>query len=154
LAAVRQAFPGAPIIIGRNEAHLLSDAEENLSAKYGFPITAPMADQLVDDGQRLEIAGLSFLVREIPGHSPGSVVYILDQFSPMVVLGGDVLFAGSIGRTDLGGSFATLARGIRSKLFVLPDDAVVLSGHGPETTVGEEKRNNPFVGDASSYVPN
>ncbi len=153
IATIRQAFPDAPIIIGRNEAHLLSDPNENLSAKYGFPITAPMADRLVDDGQRLEIAGLSLLIREIPGHSPGSVAYILDQFNPWVVFGGDVLFSGSIGRTDLGGSFETLARGIRTKLFILPDDAVVFSGHGPETTLGEEKRNNPFVGEASSYVP-
>jgi glyoxylase-like metal-dependent hydrolase (beta-lactamase superfamily II) len=76
------------------------------------------------------------------------VVFIWQSGKPEIVFGGDVLFAGSIGRTDekVGGSFEQLARGIREKLFILPDDTVVLPGHGPATTIGEEKRSNPFVG--------
>jgi glyoxylase-like metal-dependent hydrolase (beta-lactamase superfamily II) len=93
----------------------------------------------------LELAGISMEVREIPGHSPGHVVYIVAG-NPTIVFGGDVLFQGSIGRTDFpGGNFLLLAKGIRTKLYTLPDDTVVYSGHGEPTTIGQEKRTNPFV---------
>lgn len=146
-AEMKARHPGAPLLIGRNEAHLLGDPSANLSAPFGLPFTSPPADRLVDDGERLDLAGLSIEVREIPGHSPGSVVFVLDEFDPPVVLGGDVLFAGSIGRTDLGGDFPRLASGIRSRLYALPDATVVWPGHGPSTTVGAERKNNPFVRD-------
>jgi glyoxylase-like metal-dependent hydrolase (beta-lactamase superfamily II) len=126
---------------------LLTDPEANLSAPFGMPLTSPPADRLVADGERLELAGLSFEVREIPGHSPGSVVFVCDQFAPPFVFGGDVLFAGSIGRTDLGGNGPQLLAGIRAKLFDLPDATRILPGHGPVTTVGVERRTNPFVGE-------
>ena len=103
-AAMKRAFPAAPLIIGRNEAHLLSDPNANLSAPFGLALTSPPADRLVADGERLEVAGLSFEVREIPGHSPGSVVFVSTEVDPPIVLAGDVLFAGSVGRTDLGGN--------------------------------------------------
>jgi glyoxylase-like metal-dependent hydrolase (beta-lactamase superfamily II) len=145
-AAAKQAFPDAPLVIGRNEAHLLSDSEANLSRPFGMPLESPPADRLVDDGERLELAGFSFLVREIPGHSPGSVVYLADRENPPFAIVGDVLFAGSVGRVDFpGGSGKTLLAGIRDKLFTLPDETIVLPGHGPVTTIGEEKRSNPFV---------
>ncbi len=146
-AAMKRAFPTAPIVIGENEATLLTDASANLSAPHGLPIVSPPADRLVVDGERVEYAGLRFLVREIPGHSPGSVVFICDEFAPHFVFGGDVLFAGSIGRTDLGGNLEQLLSGIRAKLFPLADDTIVYSGHGRSTTVGHEKRTNPFVGE-------
>jgi glyoxylase-like metal-dependent hydrolase (beta-lactamase superfamily II) len=147
-AAMKQAFPGAPLIIGRNEAHLLSDPRANMSFLSGVSITSPPADQLVGDGDRLEFpaTSLTFDVREIPGHSPGSVVYICKQFQPPFVLGGDVLFSGSVGRTDLGGNAGQLFRGIRDHLFTLPEDTVVWPGHGPPTTIGFEQEKNPFVG--------
>jgi hydroxyacylglutathione hydrolase len=151
-AAMKAAYPEAPLIIGRNEARLLNDPEANLSAPFGMPLTSPPADRLVADGERLELVGLSFEVREIPGHSPGSVVFVCDQFAPPFVFGGDVLFAGSIGRTDLGGNGPQLLAGIRAKLFDLPDATRILPGHGPVTTVGVERRTNPFVGeDAGLY---
>lgn len=147
IEALKRAFPDAPVVIGAHEAKLLVDANLNQSAKYGFPITTSPADALVDDGELFTYAGMRFLTREVPGHSPGSVVFIIQDVDPAVVLGGDVLFAGSVGRTDLdGGSFPLLASGIKQKLFVLADDTIVLSGHGPATTIGEEKRTNPFVG--------
>jgi glyoxylase-like metal-dependent hydrolase (beta-lactamase superfamily II) len=153
-AAMKHAFPDAPLVIGRNEARLLTDPAANLSAGYGMALTSPPADRLVDDGERLELAGLSFEVREIPGHSPGSVVFVCDQFDPPFVFGGDVLFSGSIGRTDLGGNAPQLLAGIRAKLFKLPDATLILPGHGPATTVGEERRVNPFVGErAGLYRP-
>ena len=94
----------------------------------------------------IEYAGLRFEVREIPGHSPGSVVYILQDHDPMLIFGGDVLFQGSVGRFDFpGGDGKRLFDGIRAKLFTLPDSAVVLPGHGPLTTIGQEKRSNPYL---------
>jgi len=146
-AAMKAAFPDAPLVIGRNEAFLLTDPDANLSTPFGMPMTSPPADRLVDDGERLTLAGLSFEVREIPGHSPGSVVFVCDEFDPPFVLGGDVLFSGSVGRTDLGGNTHQLLSGIRAKLFTLPDGTLILPGHGPATTVGAEKRTNPYVGD-------
>lgn len=147
-AALKAAHPDAPLIIGRREAHLLTDASANLSAGFGLALTSPPADRLVDDGERLEVAGFSFRVLEVPGHSPGSVVYVADGFDPPFALGGDVLFAGSVGRFDFpGGSSETLFSGIRSKLFALPDATIVYPGHGPPTTIGRERRTNPFVGD-------
>jgi hydroxyacylglutathione hydrolase len=151
-AAMKEAFPDAPLIIGQNEAGLLTDSEANLSGPYGFPLRSPEADRLVIDGDSLEVAGFTFKVREIPGHSPGSVVFICDEFDPPFVFGGDVLFAGSIGRTDLGGNFEQLRAGIRAKLFPLPDATLILPGHGPATTVGVERRTNPFVGEDSGFL--
>src|SRR4051794_41137939 len=146
-AEMKRAHPSAPLIIGRNEAHLLTDSEANLSAGFGLALLSPPADRLVVEGERLDVAGLSFEVREIPGHSPGSVVFVCDQFDPPFVFGGDVLFAGSVGRTDLGGNGPQLLSGIKAKLFNLPDGTLVLPGHGPVTTIGQERRTNPFVGE-------
>jgi hydroxyacylglutathione hydrolase len=150
--AMKEAFPDAPLIIGRNEAFLLRDPEANLSAPFGLPIASPAAERLVDDGERIDLAGFQLEVREIPGHSPGSVVFVCAEFDPPFVFGGDVLFAGSIGRTDLGGDMPQLLEGIRTKLFPLPDRAVIYPGHGRPTTIGEEKRSNPFVGQPAPYV--
>jgi glyoxylase-like metal-dependent hydrolase (beta-lactamase superfamily II) len=147
--AMKEAYPDAPLWIGRNDQPLLLDPELNLSAAFGAPFRSPDADRIVGDGERIDVAGFVFEVREIPGHSPGSVVYICSQFDPPIVFGGDVLFAGSIGRTDLGGDFGLLVEGIRSKLFSLPDATTVYPGHGPATTIGQEKRANPFVGEAA-----
>jgi hydroxyacylglutathione hydrolase len=126
--------------------NLLSDyAEANLSALFGLPITSPPADRIVHEGDTIEAAGLTFRVLDIPGHSPGHVVFVHDG-TPMRVFGGDVLFRGSIGRYDFpGGDGRLLLDGIRRKLFALPSDAVVYPGHGPVTTVGHEEATNPFL---------
>ncbi len=147
-ATMKQAFPDVPLVIGRGDESMLSNPDLNLSTPFGLPVTSPPADRTVEDGDRIQAAGFSFLVREIPGHSPGSVVYIAEGISPSIVLGGDVLFAGSVGRADFpGGDFALLKSGIRSKLFNLPEDTLVYPGHGPATTIGAERRSNPFVGE-------
>ena len=147
-AAIKEIFPNSPLIIGEGDARLLTDPDANLSAQYGMPMISPTADRLVRHGERLELAGFAFEVREIPGHSPGSVVFACRDFEPGFVLGGDVLFAGSVGRTDLAyGDGPTLLAGIRAKLFDLPDDTRVFPGHGPPTTIGRERRTNPFVGE-------
>lgn len=139
-------WPGLPILVGRDEAAKLTDATANLSAPFGLPLTSPPADRLLDDGERLSAAGLELVVRAIPGHSAGHVVFVLDGETPPVVLGGDVLFREGIGRTDFpDGDFAALAAGIRRHLYSLPAETIVLPGHGEPTTVGHERRHNPFV---------
>jgi hydroxyacylglutathione hydrolase len=146
-AELKRQFPDAPILIGRGDAVMLTDPALNLSGNWGFSVVSPPADRLLDDGERVTVAGIDLEVREIPGHSPGHVVFVLHAEDPPVVLGGDVLFNGSVGRTDFpGGSFDTLKAGIHAKLFTLPDGTRVFPGHGPPTTVGQEKRANPFVG--------
>ena len=85
-AALKKAYPDAPLIIGRNDAPLLTDPDLNLSTPFGMPVVSPPADRLVDDGDRLELAGFTFEVREIPGHSPGSVVYLCETYLPRVRL--------------------------------------------------------------------
>jgi glyoxylase-like metal-dependent hydrolase (beta-lactamase superfamily II) len=148
-AAVKEAFPDAPLLIGRGDAAMLTDSWANLSAGFGIPLTSPPADRLLAEGDVVEAAGITLEVFEVPGHSPGHIVFVL-RGEPCRVLGGDVLFRGSIGRTDFpGGSLELLLEGIRQKLFCLPADTVVYPGHGPPTTVGLEKASNPFVGDAA-----
>lgn len=143
--AMKRRYPKAPLVIGVNEQKMLLDANLNLSAPFGMAIISPPADQTVAEGETVEFAGITLEVREIPGHSPGHVVFIVHD-APKIVFGGDVLFRGSIGRCDFpGGSMAQLDAGIRTKLYTLPDDTVVYPGHGPVTTVGHEKRTNPFV---------
>lgn len=145
--ALKAAYPQAPLLVGVDDAPLLTDADLNLSAPFGMPVVSPAADALLREGDVLDHAGIRLEVLDIPGHSPGHVVFV-QRAEPMVVFGGDVLFRDSIGRTDLpGGSGPLLLRGIRAKLFALPDDTVVYPGHGPVTTVGREKRFNPFVGE-------
>jgi glyoxylase-like metal-dependent hydrolase (beta-lactamase superfamily II) len=144
-AALKEDFPNAPLVIGSGDEVMLSDPYANLSAMFGMPLTSPAADRTLAEGDVVEAAGMSLEVLEVPGHSPGHVVFVYrDQ--PTHVFGGDVLFRGSIGRTDFpNGDLDLLLRGIRHKLFTLPPDTVVYPGHGPVTTVGHEMRTNPFL---------
>jgi glyoxylase-like metal-dependent hydrolase (beta-lactamase superfamily II) len=146
-AVLKEAFPQAPLIIGADEIRLLADADANLSAAFGLPITSPPADRTVREGEVVEAAGLRLEVLDLPGHSPGHVVYLYRD-SPCLLFGGDVLFRDGVGRYDFPGSDGPLLfDGIRRKVFTLPADTVVYPGHGPVTTVGHEKRSNPFVGE-------
>lgn len=142
---LKRRYPQAPLVIGADEAVMLTDARANLSAGFGMPLTSPKADRTVSEGDVIEYGGIPLEVRAIPGHSPGHVVF-LSRGKPCHVFGGDVLFRGSIGRFDFpGGDGELLLDGIRSKLFSLPDDTLVYPGHGPTTTVGHEKRTNPYL---------
>ncbi|WP_020473244.1 MBL fold metallo-hydrolase [Zavarzinella formosa] len=143
---VKTVYPEAPLIIGVNDAPMLLDPDLNLSRQYGFDIISPPADQIVREGEQLLFAGLTLDIFDCPGHSPGHVVFYLKEFG--VLIGGDVLFRGSIGRTDFpGGSFEQLAVSIRNKLYTLPAETVVYPGHGPTTKIGHERRTNRFVTD-------
>lgn len=145
-AAMKERWPDCRLVIGEHETEKLSDPMQNLSGLFGLALTSPAADQTLRDGEQYSVAGFEFLVREIPGHSSGHVVFISQTDQPLIVFGGDVLFAGSVGRTDFpDGDFELLARGIREKLYMLPDDTIVYPGHGQPTTIGREKRTNPFV---------
>lgn len=102
----------------------------------------PPPDVMLHQGQRLLVGETAFEVRHLPGHSPGHVCFVGAE----VVLGGDVLFEGSIGRTDLpGGDLEALLDGIRRELLTLPDATIVYPGHGPSTTIGREREGNPFL---------
>ena len=101
-------------------------------------------DYWVVQGERFDALGLNVEVRHVPGHCPGNVVYYVAAKRAAFV--GDALFNGSIGRTDLpGGNFEQLERSIREQIYTLPPDTVVFAGHGPRTTVGDERANNPYV---------
>jgi hydroxyacylglutathione hydrolase len=144
---LKRAYPQAPLFIGVNDAPLLTDTDANLSRPFGWPIISPPADQLLREGDVVEQAGVRLEVLDVPGHSPGHVVFLYRDH-PLVVFGGDVLFRGGVGRVDFPNSNGPLLfEGIRGKLLTLPPDTVIYPGHGPTTTVGQEKQFNPFVGE-------
>lgn len=152
-APLKQRWPACPLVIGAGDAEKLTNPALNLSAAFGFSLLSPPADRTLREGERFEAAGLELDVLEAPGHSVGHIVLVCKQTEPWRVFGGDVLFAGSIGRTDFpDGSFDQLQSAIHDKLFTLPDDTIVLPGHGPQTTIGQEKRTNPYVGVPAGYV--
>jgi len=145
--AMKERWPDCPLIIGEGDADKLTDPVGNLSAGFGIELISPPADRTVAEGEVLELAGFKFEVLETPGHSNGHVVFVARGLSPLQVFDGDVLFAGSVGRTDFPGcSFEVLKQSIHDKLFPLANDTIVLPGHGPSTTIGREKASNPFVG--------
>lgn len=126
----------------RLEAAYFDDPNGNLSALYGMPLRVRPAERLLGGGERLRIAGAEVEVRFVPGHSPGHLVYLFEN----ILFAGDTLFAGSIGRSDFpGGDPHLLLEKIRSEIFSLPDATRVLPGHGSETTVGTERRHNPYL---------
>ena len=138
--AVRDAFH-IPVYVHKEEADWLGDATVNGSQIFMMnrSITAKPADHIIDAEGTLTIGLFNFEIFETPGHSPGSISYYSKEAN--AVFSGDVLFQMSIGRTDLpGGSFAELIGSIEEKLFVLPDETAVLCGHGPETSIGFEKK--------------
>lgn len=118
-----------------------------ISAKmYGINAfePSPVATNFLDNIDTITLDGIDFDIVFVPGHAPGHVAFI--QHDEKIIIGGDVLFYRSIGRTDLpGGDHNTLIESIKNKFFTLNDDYLVYSGHGPETTIGEEKLNNPFI---------
>jgi glyoxylase-like metal-dependent hydrolase (beta-lactamase superfamily II) len=126
---------------------MISDPEFFRSFGFQLEIEPVQPDFLIEETPQRAFAGLEFEVLDVPGHSPGSLCFHSREGELLV--GGDVLFAGGVGRWDLpGGDGELLFRGIKTKLFPLGDDVLVLPGHGPATTIGRERRTNPFVGGA------
>ena len=135
---------GAELAIHRDDLPLLRSMA--IQAQMFGVDTEPSPDpgRFLSENDRVDVGSLSFRVLHTPGHSPGHIVLVGDG----LVFCGDVLFQGSIGRTDLpGGNYEQLLASIRDKLLVLPDETIVYSGHGPSTTIGDERRTNPFLVD-------
>lgn len=144
VADVLKEYPDLPIWIHAAEKDWLENPLLNLSDGAGIRVTTPPAKRLLRDGETLSLGAQAWNVLHTPGHSPGGITLL--HAPSGVALVGDTLFAGSIGRTDLpGGDFETLEQSIREKLYTLPGTTRCLPGHGPETTVGDEMANNPFV---------
>jgi glyoxylase-like metal-dependent hydrolase (beta-lactamase superfamily II) len=141
VGAVKRAT-GVPIHLHPLDRRIY-DALPQFGAWLGQELeVAPPPDVALAAGDRLRVGGFEFEVRPTPGHSPGSVSFVGNG----MIFGGDVLFNGSVGRTDLpGGDFATLMSSIHSQFLSLPDSTVVHSGHGPDTTIGVERLTNPFI---------
>ncbi len=133
---------GVPVLIGAGDAHMLTDSEANLSDYSGQKVSTSSANETMKEGDTVKVGRYSFSVFETPGHSPGSI----SLYGHGVVFTGDALFLGSIGRTDFPGcSYETLIDSIRTKLLTLPGETIVYSGHGPDTTIGQERDFNPFI---------
>jgi len=145
-AELARQFPGVPVGLHREDLPLYRSLARQ-GAMFGLNVEEPPDPDLwLEHGQRIPVGGLELEVRHAPGHSPGSVVFVVHGSPDPLVVVGDVLFAGSIGRTDLwGGDFDLLARSIREQLYTLPGGTTVITGHGPSTTVEHERRTNPFV---------
>jgi hydroxyacylglutathione hydrolase len=143
--AIADALNPLPLVALHPNDHVLWRAGGG-GAIFGFDID-PGPEPTIDfyHGQILRLGSVEFEVRFTPGHTPGHCVLYVSSSS--VCFCGDLIFAGSVGRTDLpGGNWEQLIESIRTQVFTMPDETRLLSGHGPETTVAEEKRSNPFVG--------
>ncbi|MCK5821477.1 MAG: MBL fold metallo-hydrolase [Bacteroidales bacterium] len=147
-------IPGVSFVTSRYDCPFLGNEKDQVlinhapeqGSLFGFSFDAkPLVfDRLVEDGECLQIGGIQLDVMHVPGHSAGSLAFYSPDSRFVVV--GDVLFKGSIGRTDLpGGDYETLIKSIKDKLMTLPDETVVMPGHGFETSIGLEKTTNPFL---------
>lgn len=166
---LKKAFPKMQICIHPADARMLGESKSNLATELGFEFSSPEADKLLNEGDTLSLTECSphpflspkgrgegevdkkaagFKVIHLPGHTKGGIglFYQSPRSGTPLLFSGDALFAGSIGRTDFpGGSLAELVKNIREKIFTLPDSTMVYPGHGPSTTVGDEKHSNPFL---------
>jgi glyoxylase-like metal-dependent hydrolase (beta-lactamase superfamily II) len=150
-----QQATGAPVLMHGDDLDLYRHLDEQAAWLGVPPPPTARVDQLLSEGDTVRWGGYAASVLHTPGHTPGSVSLYLPAYPGRVagtdegkgtLLAGDTLFAGSIGRTDLwGGSFEDILRSIHGKLLVLPDQTLVYPGHGPATTIGEERASNPFL---------
>jgi glyoxylase-like metal-dependent hydrolase (beta-lactamase superfamily II) len=146
VGAVKNAFPEARICIGRGDADALTDPSANLSSMLGANLSAPAADRLLEQGDRVSFGETTLAVRETPGHTPGGITLVAGDEEPPVAFCGDAIFRRAIGRTDFpGGSLEQLLAGIRRQILTLPDETVLYCGHEQPTTVGQERRHNMYI---------
>jgi len=140
LKEVREAT-GAEVIIHKDDAGMLTSPAQNLSLFMGTMLKFDAADRLLEDGDKIQVGNLTLEVIHTPGHTPGGICLKLGND----LITGDTLFAGSVGRSDFpGGDHNVLINSIKSKLLIYPDDTNVYPGHGPASTIGQEKKTNPF----------
>lgn len=147
LEQARAAFGGVPVYLHREEAAWLTDPALNLSAAMGEVVVCRPAERMVEGGETMHLGAHEFRVLHTPGHSPGGIALWCEGAGGAgVVLVGDTLFAGSVGRFDFPTSDGkALAASIRNVLYRMPKETRVLPGHGPETTIGREMMHNPYV---------
>ncbi|GAB4181952.1 MAG: MBL fold metallo-hydrolase [Calditrichia bacterium] len=132
------------ICIHEAEAEALTDPKVNLSVFMGLHVVSPPADILLKDNQTLQIEELELKIIHAPGHSAGGIAILCENY----LFCGDIIFYGSIGRTDFpGGDYQGLISNIKSRILTLDDHIILFPGHGPETTIGEERRSNPYLQD-------
>ncbi|MCI0365644.1 MAG: MBL fold metallo-hydrolase [Phycisphaerales bacterium] len=147
IAGVDQAlnrFGRVPVSIHEDEGEFCGNPMLNLSAMIGMPTTCTGPDRLLKDGDRLNLNGSTWRVLHTPGHSPGGICLVHDESGQAIV--GDTLFAGSVGRSDFPTSDPEkLEHSLHEIILKLPDDMVIHPGHGPKTTIGRERRSNPFL---------
>ena len=136
-----KAETSAQLCIHSADADMLEDPQKNLSSFVGTPVISPEADRILAHGDILEVGKFSLEVIHTPGHSQGSICLLADD----CIFTGDLLFAGGIGRYDFPGSSYDKLMDSLKKVMTLDDGLVVYSGHGPETTIGHERRTNPFL---------
>lgn len=135
-----------PLMIHSADKDMLTDSKKNLSAFMGQDITSPQADRLLEEGDVIKLGSSSLEVIHTPGHTEGGI----SLYGEEILISGDTLFQLSIGRTDFpGGSYQILEKSIKEKLFKLPDETIVIPGHGGFTSIDREKLENPFIGLAS-----
>ncbi|MEW5766223.1 MAG: MBL fold metallo-hydrolase [bacterium] len=133
---------GAKILIHRADAPKLNEPYLNLSSTFGWEIVSPPADRILEDGDIIWLGELKIEVIYTPGHTEGGITLKVNQS----LFTGDTLFASGIGRTDLpGGSYQTLISSIKNRLLIFPDETVIYPGHGGSSTIGRERRDNPFI---------
>jgi hydroxyacylglutathione hydrolase len=137
---------GVPVYAHRQDALMLKDPQANLSGVFSLPYGVKSPIKILDDFDTIDLEDIRLQVLHIPGHTLGGVALRMLKPQTGIVFTGDSLFFNSIGRSDLAdGDEELLKNGIREKLLTLPDDTIVYPGHGPSTTIGEEKKNNPFL---------
>lgn len=143
-AAAIKRVHGCKVGYHRDGVRMLTEPEFFKNIGFGFEIDPVPADFLIDETDSQEFDGMKFQVLHVPGHCPGSICFFDKQ--ERILFGGDVLFAGSIGRTDLpGGNYELLISGIKNKVFPLGDDVTVLPGHGRATKIGHERKTNMYL---------
>lgn len=132
----------SPVYIHKLDADFLTNAEKNLSTMFGFPIISPKASRLLEDKDKIYLGELVLEIMHTPGHTPGSISIRLGN----IIFTGDALFNGGIGRTDFSyGDESLLLKSIREKILIFRDDTIIYPGHGEYSTIGKEKKSNPFL---------
>ncbi|MFA4989677.1 MAG: MBL fold metallo-hydrolase [Candidatus Omnitrophota bacterium] len=134
---------GLPVYVHKLDAPMLKDAQLNMSGLFSLSCTVKSEIILLEDAQVIESGGLQLKVVHLPGHTAGGIGLLLQKPAERIAFTGDTLFCQGVGRWDLaGGSQAALVKSIKEKLFILPDDTRIYPGHGPDSTIGREKKNN------------
>lgn len=145
--AVKRHWPDIRLAIGADDAPALLDGAKNLSVMMGSPLVSPEADLILTEGDTVAVGNETFEVLHTPGHTPGGITLVTRPADgPPQAFVGDTLFLASVGNTAFpGGNMQTLIESIRQKLLTLPDETICYPGHGPTTTIGDERSGNPYL---------